>query len=141
MDEMKEQAKTSLRRFFLMKHLIDSFGLDVDWNTSLDAEKKLYVHLTGESLPGMTEDVNKDTKDQSHTDSTSASTDTQKVEESKEDNSTSKDSKKKTITKKKASTTKKKKTTKSSNTNVKKTKKAKNNSSKKSTKKSDTENT
>lgn len=45
--EIKTASKTSLEKFFIFQKLIELFDIkDVKWDQELDAEKKLYDHLT-----------------------------------------------------------------------------------------------
>ncbi len=47
LDEMEKTAEKSLHKFLLLKKIVDENKLDtVDWNTAMDAEKKLYEFMT-----------------------------------------------------------------------------------------------
>lgn len=47
-DEIKKSAQDSLEKFFMLRKLVELLEItDIDWNTQLDAEKKLYAKLTG----------------------------------------------------------------------------------------------
>jgi hypothetical protein len=51
-DDIKKSAQESLGKFFVMRKLVELLWIeDVDWNTNLDAEKKLYAKLASDSMP------------------------------------------------------------------------------------------
>lgn len=61
-DEMKASAKESLEKFFILRKLIELFGIEnVNWENPLDAERKLYGKLSTGATPK--EDKKEDKKE------------------------------------------------------------------------------
>lgn len=49
LSQMRDAAKKSLEKFFLLRTLVEHHEITADWNTPLDAEKKLYAKMTGDA--------------------------------------------------------------------------------------------